>query len=271
MPGGTVGPLLDRDEVASFRDAVLAPSGVREPTVLALNLEGRFPSAAVLLELVVPLGRAARSRTHGPLAIVLCTTDEAVRTIIRAVAETHDLALFLAPAPDRLAEAEAVGVLTATERETLEILRHLGGRVTVANFAEASGLEPSAASNRLMNVSQKGFVHRVERPRRDGLLFVDPRVGVPAEDAADPTSGDYRLPDSIRRDVQALTTMQQTQPGQGLSAAWQELMESNKDQLSADHEALRDAMERGYQAEIARFAKRYSKKQAAARANRVGK
>jgi hypothetical protein len=170
-----------------------------------------------------------------------------------------------------LAEAEAVGVLTATERETLEILRQLGGRVTVANFADASGLEPSAATNRLVNVAQKGFVHRVERPRRDGLLFVDPRVGMPAEDPADPTSGDYQVPDSMRRDVEALASMQQSEAGEGLASAWQELIATNKDQLSADHDALRQAMARGDQQEIANFAKRYSKKQAVARANRVGK
>ena len=257
--------------MARFREGVLAPSGVQEPTVLALNLEGRFPSPAVLLELVVPLGKVARARTHGPLAIVLCTTDPAVRTIVRAVAEMNDLALFLAPAADRLAEAEAVGVLTATERETLEIVRQLGGRVTVTNFAEASGLEPSAATNRLVNVSQKVSVHRVQRPRRDGLLFVDPRVGVPAEDPADPTSGDYLVADSMRRDVQALTDMQHGEPGEALALAWQEMLATNRDQLSADHDALRDAMRRGDQEEIARFAKRYSRKQAVARANRVGK
>jgi hypothetical protein len=271
MPGGTAGPLVDLDAVTSFREGVLEPSGVREPTVLAINLEGRFPSPAVLLELVIPLGRIARSRTHGPLAIVLCTSDEAVRTIVHALAVAHDLALFVAPATDRLAEAEAVGVLTATERETLEILRQLGGRVTVANFAAASGLEPSAATNRLVNVAQKGFVHRVERPRRDGLLFVDPRVGMPAEDPADPTSGDYQVPDSMRRDVEALASMQQSEAGEGLASAWQELIATNKDQLSADHDALRQAMARGDQQEIANFAKRYSKKQAVARANRVGK
>jgi hypothetical protein len=271
MPGGTAGPLLDIDAVIDFRDNLLAPSGVREPTVLAINLEGRFPSPAVLMELVIPLGRVARSRTHGPLAVVLCTTDEAVRTIVRAVAETHDLALFLAPSADRLSEAEAVGTLTATERETLEILRRLGGRVTVASFAEASGLEPSAATNRLVNVAKKGFVHRVERPRREGLLFVDPRVGLPAEDPADPTSGDYHVPEALRRDVEALANMQQSESTEGLASAWRDLMETNRDQLAADHDALRQAMERGDEEEIANFAKRYSKKQATARANRVGR
>jgi len=269
MPGGTVGPLVDREQVARFREGLLAPSGVEEPTVVALNLEGRFPSGAALLELVLPLGHAARGRTLGPLAFVLCTEDAGTRDVLRALAETYDLAIFVAPSVDRLSEAEPLGALTATERETLEVLRRLGGRVSVGSFAHATGLEPSAATNRLANVSQKGFVHRVERPRREGLLFVDPRAAAPAEDAADPTSGDFSLPEPIRRDVKALADMQGQEPGALLASAWHEFLDSHKDQLAVDHDQLRAAMKRGDTDELTRFSKRYSKKQAAARAARL--
>jgi hypothetical protein len=271
MPDGTAGPLVDRGEMARFREWVLKPSGVEEPTVLALNLEGRFPSAPVLLELVVPLGQAARGRTLGPLAVVLCTADEGTRQVLRALAATYDLALFVAPSVDRLAEAEPLGALTSTEQETLEVLRQLGGRVTVANFAQATGLEPSAATNRLVNVFQKGFVHRVERPRREGILFVDPRAATPYEDPADPTSGDFSLPQPLRRDVRALAEMQGREPGALLASAWHEFLDTHKEQLSADHEQLREALKSGDKDELARFSKRYSKKQAEARAARLSK
>jgi hypothetical protein len=203
--------------------------------------------------------------------VVLCTEDEATRDIVRALAHTYDLALFVAPSVERLAEAEPLGSLTATEQETLEILRRLGGRVTVANFAAASGLETNAATNRLMNVSNKGFVHRIERPRREGHLFVDPRMGMPAEDPADPSSGDFSVPEPLRRDLGALTNMQVTEPGAALAVAWHEFIDANREHLAADHNALRAAMESGDKDELTRFSKRYSKKQAAARAARMGR
>lgn len=269
-PHGTAGPLVDRALISKWHAKWLNASGVSEPTVLAVNLEGRFPSPAVLLEIVVPLGLAARGRTLGPLTFVLCTADEGVRAILRALAKEYELPLFIAPSVERLSEAEPLGSLTPTEHETLEILRALGGRITVANFAQASGLEPTAATNRLVNVYQKGFVHRVERPRREGLLFLDPRVATAAKDAADPTSGDYSLPEPLRADVRALADMQGREPAL-LAPAVGELLESHGDQFSADHDALRAAVQNADTRELARFSKRYSKKQAQARAARLKK
>jgi predicted transcriptional regulator len=246
-------------------------SGVTEPTVLAINIEGRLLSPGVLVEFVVPLGQAARARTFGPLAIVLCTSDEGTRDILRAIAESHNLALFVAPSPDKLSEAEPLGPLTATEVETLDVVRRLGGRVTVANFAQATKLEATAATNRLVNVFKKGYVQRVERSRRDGVLFVDPRAATPSEDPADPTSGDFSLPEPMRRDVKALADMQGREPSAVLATAWQKFLSTQKDQLAADHRALQDAMKRGDKDELARLSKRFAKKQAQARAERLSR
>jgi hypothetical protein len=261
--------VLERSRITEFLDYALNPSGVSEPTVIALNLEGRYLSAPVLLELVMPLGKAARGRTLGPLAIVLCTSDVGIREVLKALASSYDLALFVAPSVDRLAEAEALGALTQTEHETLDVVRRLGGRVTVARFAAASGLEPPAANNRLVNVQQKGFVHRIDRPRRNGSLFVDPRAARPAEDPADPTAGDYELAESVRRDVQALTEMQSREQGESLAAAWRQFFETHKDQLASDHNQLTEAIRTGNQDAMNQFAKRYTKKQAAARSDRT--
>ena len=263
---GTVGRFIDRNMMAHFREQIVQASGVTEPTVIALNLEGWVPDQSMLLELVVPLGRAARMRTLGPLAIVLCTEDEAWRVVLDALAQTQDLALFIAPSVERLSEAVPLGSLTPTEHETLNVLHRLGGRVTVANFAGATGLEANAATNRLVNVTQKGFIHRVQRPGRDPLLFVDPRAARPAEDPADPTSADFALPEPLRRDVQALAEMRELEPGEPLAAAWHELLAVRKAELEAEHDAMREAIKRGDKAELARLAKRFAKKQAEARA-----
>src|SRR5690349_4983544 len=54
----TAGPLTDVGEVAAFVDGLIRPTGARQPTVLVINLEGRFPNASVVFDLVVRLGRA---------------------------------------------------------------------------------------------------------------------------------------------------------------------------------------------------------------------
>lgn len=265
LPGETVGPLIDRALAAAFRDWLIQPSGVTEPTVVAINLEGRFPSASVLNELVVPLGRLARSGSNGPLAIVICTGDEGTRDVLRALARTYDLALFWAPSVNEIQAAEPLGPLTETDTETLQIVERLGGRVTVSSFAGSAGLEANAASNRLVSVAQKGFLHRVDRPRRHGILFVDPRIASPKEDPADPTSGDFLVPQPLRRDVKALAEMQGREPGAVLANAWQEFLQTHEGQLARDHAELAEAMKRGDHAELSSFSKQYNKKQAESR------
>lgn len=258
--GQTVRPLVDRTAAEAFRNWLIQPSGVGEPTVIAVNLEGRFPSATVLKEIVVPLGRIARSGSSGPLTVVICTREEGTRDVVRALAQTYDLALFWAPSAEELSEAEPLGPMTVTDSETLEIVSRLGGRVTVSGFADAASLEANAASNRLMSVVQKGFIHRVERPRRHGILFVDPRAATPTEDPADPTSGDFLVSHPLRRDIRALSEMQSREQGNVLANAWQELLVTHKDELSREHSTLAEAMKRDDHTELSKVAQRYTKK-----------
>jgi hypothetical protein len=219
----------------------------------------------VLVELILPLAQAAKSGTSGPLALVVCTQDDAVRTLVGALAQTHGLPIFLAHSPNELYDAEPAGPLTATERETLEVLHRLGGRATVSAFAVATNLAPSAATNRLVNVVNKGFVQRVERPRRQGQLFVDPRAARPAEDPADPTSGDFEVPEPVRSDVRALTEMQVREPGANLADAWRELLTKHADYLTTEHERLAEMVKRGDKEGLAEQGRRYAKKQAQAK------
>jgi len=264
----TTGPLDDVAAMRKFRDELVMPSGVTEPTALVINLEGRFPSPGVLLELILPLAQAARAGTYGPLALVVCSQDEAVRTVVRALAQMHDVAIFLARSPSELDQAEPAGQLTPTERETLEVLHRLGGRTTVSTFAGATGLESNAATNRLVSVLDKGFVQRVERPRRQGQLFLDPRAARPAQDPADPTSGDFNVPEEVRSDVLALAEMQSREPGPLLSEAWLEFMTKHGGYLAAEHERLADLVKQGDEEGLADVGRRFAKKQAQARRKR---
>jgi hypothetical protein len=248
-----------------FREDLVKPSGVEEPTALVLNLEGRFPTTAVLIELVLPLAQAAKSGVHGPLALVVCTRDEAVRVVLRALAQAHAVPIFLAASPGELHDAEPAGPLTATERETLEVLHRLGGRASVSTFAEATSLEPNAATNRLVNVVNKGFTQRVERPGRQGQLFVDPRAARPAQEPLDPTSADADVPEPVRSDVRALMEMQVREPGPNLANAWQEILAKHREHFAAEHQQLADMVKRDDRAGFAETGRRYAKKQAEAR------
>jgi hypothetical protein len=261
----TTGPLDDVAKIRLFRDDLVKPSGVTEPTALVINLEGRFPTPGVLLELIMPLAQAAKAGTLGPLALVVCSQDEAVRKIVRALAETHDVAIFLAQSPTDLDQAEPAGPLTPTERETLEVLQGLGGRTTISTFAAATGLEANAATNRLVNVRNKGFVQWVDRPRRQGQLFLDPRAARPNEDPADPTSGDFGVPEVIRSDVRALTEMQAREPGPLLSEAWTEFLAEHGEYLAAEHERLAALVKQKDEKGLAEVGRRFAKKQAQAR------
>lgn len=243
-------PTGEPAEIARYRDLHLVnPSGVKKPTMVALDLEGMSPSVAELVELVVPLAQAARSGSLGPLAVVVCTSNQPTRDVLRALAQTYDLALFVAASTKTLTDAEPYGVLTATERETLEVMHRLGGTVTVAKFADATGLAASAATNRLVGVQQKGFLQKVQRPRAAGSVFLDPRgaldvqVGVGGElprrfarelEIFSAIRG--RRPDELLAEAVAEYRIEHgAAPGPGLSGleeAWNEHRERHTGQLS---------------------------------------
>jgi len=211
----STGPTVLVDDVARFREVqVVHPSGVGQPTVVTLDLAGWEPSVPALVELIVPLAQGARSRSLGPLALVVCTDDPSTRDVLRALAETYDLALFVAPAVDRLGEAQPFGLLTETERETLAVLQRLGGSVSVAKFADATGLAPTAATNRLVSVVQKGFLQKVERPRPAGGMYLDPRAALVIDEAVG-----EQLPAAARRELEIFAAVAGLRPEELLAAA----------------------------------------------------
>jgi hypothetical protein len=262
------GPLLDLDEISDFISDVVRPSGVGVPTVLVLNLEGRFPSAAALFELLVPLGRAIASGTHGELALVLATPDPALGSVIRAIADRYGLGMFLAPSADSLDQAEPIGPLSPSDLETLAILRNLGGRASVSTFAQAANLDHKAAGNRLASLDQRQYVLRVDRPRPQGHMYLDPRVASAAEEPMDPTSPEFGLPPDLRSDVRALAEMQGREPSAVLADAWQEFLRKHADDLSREHRKAADMMKAGDKKGIADYTARHAARRSRSQAPR---
>lgn len=184
--GPTAGPLFDPQQSALFRRQALGTTAVAEPTVLVINLAGRFPSSAVLHEFVSGLAGGLRSGLYGQVMVVVATPDEAVRNVLRALAAANDVPLWLAPSADVPWLAEPALPLSAAEQETLELVGALGGRVTVSTVAQASGLDHTAAGNRLAGLDRRNLLFRLERAPRHGHLYLDPRAGRPT---GSPTAG----------------------------------------------------------------------------------
>jgi hypothetical protein len=252
---------------AFLRDHLFGRSEVRAPTVLLVNLEGRFLTVAALHELVVPVGQLLRSGRHGSVSVVFASPDAGTRDSIRALAESYQLPLYVAPSVDRISEAEPVGPLTAGEHETIALMRRLGGRVTVAQVASAAGLDSPAAANRLNSVVGKSFAHRVNRPKSAGHLYVAPWIAKP-EEAADPTQPDFDVPFGVRADVSALAALQGREPDDVLAEAVQLFMEEHREQLEKDYENVARMMRDGDTEGVAKQSTRFANKQAKAHVRR---
>jgi hypothetical protein len=168
----------DKGAVAVWRDhnypATAMPSG---PTTVVLDLAGHQLSAGALRELVVPLGQRLRGGVFGDMRFVIAAADPADAEVIALLAREYELPLFVSSSaePEDVARARPVGALTPTDVETLDELGRIGGAATVAVFAGHFGLELTAANNRLAGLARKGYVYRLDRSRRSGDLFLDPR------------------------------------------------------------------------------------------------
>jgi hypothetical protein len=250
-----------------LRDRLFGQSEVHAPTVLLVNLEGRFLTVAALHELVVPVGQLIRSGRYGNVSVIFASPDPAMRDSIKALAESYQLPLYVAASVDRISEAEPVGPLTVGEQETLSLMRRLGGLVTVSQVATATGLDAPAAANRVNAVVGKGFAHRVDRPKSAGHLYVAPWVAKP-EDAADPTRGDFNEGFRMRADVSALAALQGREPDDVVAEAVQVFMDEHREQLAADYENIARMMREGDTEGVAEYSKRFAKKTAQAHVRR---
>lgn len=190
----STGDLSDPARAGAIRDRELPPTIREGRTTVVLDLGGKLLSPAALREWIVPLGQRVRGGMYGDVRLVIATPDAAAQELIALLAEKYKLALFLASSPDPrdVDDARPVGVLTTAEAETLQWLLEAGPGLTAARLSELSHLEPSAATNRLVNLERKGLVYRLRRPSDDRAdTFMDPRWATPdAVDAARRTFGE---------------------------------------------------------------------------------
>jgi hypothetical protein len=167
----------DRRTMARYRDDQYPATSAAWPMLYVLNLEGGFFAPGALKDLVVPLAEAIRGGKHGDAVLMVVASDDATVDFLEAMATRYSLSFFIASSPAApLSEARPAGPLTAAEAAALELLLQAGGSATSAMVAHAAGIEVNAAVNRLRGVAQKGYAYRIPRARREGDLFVDPRI-----------------------------------------------------------------------------------------------
>ena len=172
--------LKDREVAAYIRDSLAARlNPIDDPQVLVLDLAGSAFTPSALQELILPLAQRIKGGEHGTVRLVISTPDPGVRDFIRYMAQAHRLPLYLSASPFDLEEGTPVGDLTETERSTLDTIIVLGGQVTASSLAAREGINPSAATNRLVNLDRQGYLVRQPRGRREGDVYIEPRSATP--------------------------------------------------------------------------------------------
>lgn len=234
----TTDPLLDRGTIARFIRERVSPTGVHEPTVLMLNLDGRFLNVGALYELIVPLGQAVKAGQYGPLSVVISTPDEATREAVKALADRFELPIYLSTTTANLNDARPATTVTGTQDAVMEALRRRGGRATVAELTAEVGSAHGAVSNILTDLADSGLLLRIAGAGRRGHLYLDPVAAVPAEQPAHPESLDFDVPADVRDDVRALAEIQGREPGAVLIEAWREFLTKHREHLTAQSSEL---------------------------------
>ena len=176
VPAGTGSAVWDDPHVDQLIHRFMPHDRNHGPMLGVLHMGAARPTPRVLRNLVVTVGEDVKAGRYGScFSLFISSEDEDTRSVIGDVAASRNVALFVCCSLDDLEDAEPVGVLTARDRETLELVLKAGGTATAQSLAEQVNIEKTAAGNRLVSLHKKGYLQRVEQPHPAGDFFVDPR------------------------------------------------------------------------------------------------
>jgi DNA-binding MarR family transcriptional regulator len=177
---GTGGLISDAREMRAIVDGWLPSTAAAAPVTMIVDLGGVVLAPAALKEMVVRIGEYAKVGQFGEAKVVFATSENATAELLGLIARQYRLPLFLAASskPADVAQAVPTGDLTETDLSTLADIQQIGTAVTVSRLAAQIGLEQTAANNRLASLSGKGYVFRISRSRREGDLYLDPRMSL---------------------------------------------------------------------------------------------
>jgi hypothetical protein len=175
VPAGTGSAVWDDPDAGRLIRRFLEPDRRHGPMVGIVHLGAVRPTPNVLRDVVLTVGEDVKAGRYGQFALVISSSDDATRCVIRDMAAAQDVAMFVCESPYALDEAEPVGTLTMKDRDTMALVLQAGGTVTAMQLSGQLGIEPTTAGNRLVSLHRKGYLQRVERPHPVGDLFIDPR------------------------------------------------------------------------------------------------
>lgn len=265
-------------QVARYREQEFPPTATERERIFWINLEGGFFSPSALMEMIVPLGQAVRGGAHGSVAVVVVSSDVATLEFLEALAQKHELPIFLSLSPAApLSEARPVGALTGAELETYGLIRSAGGEVTSSRVADIAGIEVNAAVNRLSALARKGYIHRVPRSRREGDAFID-LLSAAEQGAAATTvktipaaSDEFSIPEDVLEGLRAVASVEGSNPGEVLLRAWREFLDRHREDIEVESKQVGRMLKENDREGLAAYANRHNReraKQAAARIKR---
>lgn len=247
----TAGAFQNRAAAAEFRETNFPPTASPQPSFRLINLEGAFLEIGVLEEMTLPIAQGIRAGAYGNLAFGVITSDEHVSRAVTALAQMHQVPIFVSNDVDHAFDnPQPVGILTRADEDTFQSVCGLGGAVTSAEIAREKGIEPAAATNRLINLSKKGYVFRVTRSRREGDLFLAPCLqskpeSIPTDSSAAINETEFKLPIEIRESVLQLAREQGKKPEEVIGEAWRAYFHQNREAMQGELQKVRELIRSG--------------------------
>lgn len=175
VPAGTGSAVWDDPHAEQVIHRFMPQNRQHGPMLGVLHFGAVRPTPSVLRDVVITVGEDIKAGRYGNFTFFVSSEDEDTRSVIGAIAASKNVAMFVSSSSTDFGQAEPVGVLTAKDHETLNLVLEAGGTVTAIGFAHQIGIEKTAAGNRLVSLHKKGYLQRVERPHPAGDFFIDPR------------------------------------------------------------------------------------------------
>ena len=175
VPAGTGAGVWDHPFADQLVRRFMPPHRRHGPMLGFLQFGALHPTPAVLRNMVIPVGEDVKAGRYGDFSLFVCSEDKDTRRVVGDIATSQNIAMFVCTSSSELADAEPVGMLTANDAETLELVAETGGTVSAESLAAHIGIRKTAAGNRLVSLQKKGYLQRVKRPHPAADLFVDPR------------------------------------------------------------------------------------------------
>jgi hypothetical protein len=182
--------LADKKKAVELRRRFLDPIDEADRAIL-IDLEALdFITISAAQALLTDWLAATRARRQ--LVVIIATPKvDVIESIDAALRRSRQSAYWVRSAA-RPVQPEIIGDLTKTNLEVLEFFRDQV-EATASTYANASELKANAATQRLVDLSERGLLLRQEQAGREGDLFVYPFRSKNGRPASSPNASAGRL------------------------------------------------------------------------------